>query len=109
MQRQWLEAAHIVDVRVDELTQPPSASSIAAAAHQLQSANAAVGDVRLKTTYWDARQGKEVSVVGVAGKQQRAHQINSLAIQAKKWELDILRVKENGAQVRRDGRSKYGW
>ena len=107
MQRQFVDAAHIVDVRVDDLTQPPSAADIAAA-QQLQAAGA-VGDIRLKTTYWDARQGKEVSVVGVAGKQQRTHQINSLAIQAKKVELEIMRLKEHSAQNRRDKRSKYGW
>ena len=107
MQRQWLEADNIVDVRVDDLTHPPSATDLAAA-HQLQSASA-MGDIRVKTTFWDARQGKEVSVVGVAGKQQRTHQINSLAIQAKKLESDILRAKEYRAQNRRDTRSKYGW
>ena len=108
MQRQWLEADNIVDVRVDDLTQPPSASDIAAA-QQMHSVHAAMGDIRVQTTYWDARQGKEVSVVGVAGKQQRTHQINSLAIQAQKMEVEMLRLKAHGVQARRDARSRYGW
>ena len=107
MQRQWLEADNIVDVRVDDLTQPYSASDIAATYPSYSAA--ASGDIRVKTTYWDARQGKEVAVEGVAGRQQRTHQINSLAIQAKKLEMDVMRMKEHGAQIRRDARSKYGW
>ena len=107
MQRQWLEAAHIVDVRVDDYTQPPSAADIAAS-QELRAATSAA-DMNLRTTYWDARQGKEVSVVGVAGKQQRTHQINSLAIQAKKVELEIMRLKASGAQARRAQRARYGW
>ena len=103
MQRQWLEATNIVDVRVDDLTQPPTPSSATSTTQQPAS------DARVKTTYWDARQGKEVAVWGVAGRQQRTHQINSLAIQAKKLEVDIMRAKEYTAQNKRNTRSKYGW
>ena len=107
MQRQWLEAANIVDVRVDDITQhytptPPTHKPLSISA-------AAPGDLKVKTTYWDARQGKEVEVWGVQGRQQRAHQINSLAIEAKKFESDIMRAKEHRSQIRQNVRSKYGW
>lgn len=108
MQRQFIEASSIVDVRVDDLTTPPSATDIAAT-QQARAANAADGDIRVKTTYWDARQGKEVAVWGVEGRQQRTHQINSLAIQAKRLEADVMQAKAYKAQNRRAVKAKYGW
>ena len=103
MLRQFAEAGGFIDVRVDDLTSPPSLSSSAAPSNPTPS------DLKLRTSYWNAKEGKEVVVDGVQGKQKRVHQINALALQAKKQEADILSARAASSNIRRMARAKYGW
>ena len=103
MQRQFASAmGSVIDISADDLTSPLSLSSSSSA----QPSHAAP---KLRTVYWDARAGREVLVEGTEGKQRRVHQINSLALQAQKLEGDILRARDNGSNIRRMARQKYGW
>ena len=103
MLRQFAEVGSIIDVRVDDLTAPPSLPT------SLHSTTAASSELKLRTTYWDAKAGKEVVVDGVQGKQKRVHQINALALQAKRDEADILSARSASSNIRRMAKAKYGW
>jgi hypothetical protein len=103
MQRQFASAmGSVIDIRADDLTSPLVLSSSGPPAAS-QAAH------KLRTAYWDARAGREVMVDGTEGKQRRVHQINSLALQAQKLEADILRARDNGSNIRKMARQKYGW
>ena len=101
--RQFAEASNFIDVRVDDLTSPPTFTS------SVPSSTPTPSDLKLRTTYWNAKEGKEVVVDGVQGRQKRVHQINALALQAKAQEADILNARAASSNIRRMARAKYGW
>ena len=98
------EVGQFIDIRADDLTSPASL-----APSSLPSSTPQPSELRLRTAYWSAREGKEISVDGVEGRQKRAHQINALALQAKRQEADILNARAASTSIRRMARQKYGW